>query len=148
MIDLPPELGADNGGEDLGQDPHPRLLVHNVQFLESLAHGSGQDMVGLQEPAPAGPVLLGCGRRVAISCKKHDLVLEPLEQLVFLGEARQDVGQERVVVGFVRVREGSGVEDEDRPALLGRQGRAVEHRSSHLGQVARVFRALSRRGHS
>lgn len=60
MIDLSPELRADNGREDLGQYPYPSFLVHDVQALEPLAHGSGQDMVRLQEPAPARPVLLVC----------------------------------------------------------------------------------------
>lgn len=47
MERLAPELGADNRGEDLGQNAYPRLLVHNVQLLQPLAHGPRQDMVGL-----------------------------------------------------------------------------------------------------
>jgi hypothetical protein len=138
VVYLPPELGTDDGGEDLGQYPHPRLLVDNVQLLKPLAHGSRQHVVRLQKPAPARPVLLCRRRAVAVACEEDDFVFEPLEQVIFLGQACEDVGQKRVVVGFVRVRERCRVEDVDGPAFVRGKRRAVENGSCDLGEFLRV----------
>ena len=135
MIDFPPELGADNGREDLGQDPHPGLLMHNVESLQPLPHGARQHMVGLQKPAPARPVLLGGDRAIAVACKEDDLVFVALQQVVLLRQACEDIGKQLVEVGVVCVWKGSSIENEHGPSFLGGNGAAVENGSSGLGQV-------------
>jgi hypothetical protein len=91
VVDLPPELGAHDGGEDFGQDAHPRLLVDNVQLLEPLAHGSRQDMVRLQKPAPARAVLLGGRPIVPVSGEEDDFVFISLQQVVLFGKPGEHV---------------------------------------------------------
>lgn len=147
MVDFPPELWADNGREDLRQNPDPRLLVHNVQLLETLPHGAREHMVGLQEPPPARPVLLGRGRSLAIAGEEDNLVLEALQQLIFFRQACEHVGQQRIVVGFVRVGERGGIQDKDRAAFFGGQRRAVEDRGGDFGQVVGIVGALARGRH-
>jgi len=148
VVRLPPELWADDGGEDLGQDAHPRLLVHNVQLLQPLAHGPRQHVIRLQEPAPARTVLLRRGPAVAISGEEDNLVLVSLQQVVLLGQPRQDVGQQRVEVGLVGVGHGGGIEDEDGPPFFGRKGRAVQYRCCGLCHLCRVVGALAGWRHS
>jgi hypothetical protein len=147
VVYLSSELWAYDGGEDFGQYPHPCFFVHNVQSLESFAHGPRQDVVGLQEPAPARPMLLASCGAVAVASKEDDFIFISLEQFVFFGQTGEDIGQEQVVVGVVRVWEGSSIEDEDGPPLLRRQGRAVEDRGGNLGQVVRIVGTVLGRGH-
>lgn len=82
-------------------------------------------------------LLAGCGA-IAVASKEDDLILVALEQLVLLGQAGEDIGQQQVVVGVVGVGEGGGVEDEDGPPLGRGQRRAVEYGRGNLGQIARV----------
>jgi hypothetical protein len=147
VVDLPPELGAHNGGEDLSQNAHPRLLVHDVQLLQPLAHGPRQHVVRLQEPAPARAVLLGGGPVVPVAGEEDDLVLVALQQVVLFGQPREHVRQEHVEVGLVRVGHGGRVEDEDGAALARRNRRAVQNRRRRLRHVGRVAGTLARRGH-
>jgi hypothetical protein len=105
-------------------------------------------MVRLQEPAPARAMLLGRGSIVSVPCEEDNLVFVALEQIVLFGQAGKYVGKERVEVGFVRVGHGGRIEDEDRPALLGRDWRAVEDRGCGFGHVCRVVGTLAWWRHS
>lgn len=139
MDDLPPELGADDGRKHLHQNPDPAPLVHNVQLLQALAHGATQHMVCLNEPAPAGAVLLAACCALGIAAgEEDDLVLGSAEQLLLTRQAGEHVGQEGVEVGLVGIGQGGGVEDVDGQAGVGGDGRAVEDAGGGLGQLVVV----------
>lgn len=139
MDDLSPELGADDSREHLHQDSDPASLVYNVQLLQALAHGAAQDMVCLNEPAPAGAVLpaTSCALGVA-ACEEDDLVFGAAEQLLLSGQAGQDVGEQAVEVGLVDIGQSGGVQNVDREAGVGGDGSAVENASGDSGQIVIV----------
>jgi hypothetical protein len=147
VVDLPPELGAHDGGEDLGQDAHPRLLVDDVQLLKPLAHGSRQNVVRLQKPAPARSVLLSGRPVVPVSSEEDDFVLISLQQVVLFGQPGEHVRQEQVEVGLVGVGHGSRIEDEDRASLLRRNRRAIQNRRCSFRHIGRIVGTLARWGH-
>lgn len=148
VVDFPPKFRAHYRGEYLSQYPHPCFLVYDVQLLEPLAHGSRQNMVRLQEPAPARPMLLRRSPIIPITSKEHNLILVSLQQVVLFGQSCEHVGQERVEVGFVGVGHGSCIQDEDGPSFSGRYRRTVENGSRGLGHIGVVVGALTWWRHS